>query len=87
MITAISIREVFRDMFHYVWFKVGSFSSLLTMLFAAAGLQDMVLAFLGSVAGLTVAFLSAYKILLEIRIKKQELKGLKDLHDINNNQK
>lgn len=41
---------------------------------------------LATLAGIAVAGLSAYKVWLEIKIKKAELKAMQDLHNINKNQ-
>lgn len=80
------IRLVIKEVPHYDLFKIGSGGSLLAVFAQLIYNPNLMLTTLATLAGIAVAGLSAYKVWLEIKIKKAELKAMQDLHNINKNQ-
>lgn len=81
-----TVRLVIKEMPRYDLFRLGAGGSLLSILSQLIYNPNLMLTTLATLAGIAVAGLSAYKVWLEIKIKKAELKAIEDLRNINNNQ-
>ena len=71
-----TIKLVIREMPRYELFKIGSGGSLLAILTQILYSPNLMLTTLATLSGIAVAGLSAYKVWLEIKIKRKELRDL-----------
>lgn len=82
-----TVRLVIKEMPHYDLFRLGAGGSLISILSQLIYNPNFMLTTLATLSGIAVAGLSAYKVWLEIAIKRKELQELNNRFSNQNNEK